>query len=163
MDQKATQEASGASQTNNGAKQRTCRILHLPGATTQSRRGDAHGAEPARNMRRHTTLSSADWLQSHQEHETTVSKLRYRRRFRRRARRRRSPPAGPDESPSALLHSHHEEVPRVHPRLMLNHLPAHRKARFPVVFIRVLNFVWQKISDMAEITKFREISAEIHF
>ena len=70
---------------------------------------------------------------------------------------------GPDESPSALLHSHHEEVPRVHPRLKLNHLPAHRNAQFPVVSIRVLNFVWQKISDMAEITKFREISAEIHF
>ena len=27
----------------------------------------------------------------------------------------------------------------------------------------VLNFVCQKISDMAEITEFREISAEIHF
>jgi len=28
---------------------------------------------------------------------------------------------------------------------------------------RVLNFVCQKISDMAEITEFREISAEIYF
>jgi len=31
------------------------------------------------------------------------------------------------------------------------------------VAARVLNFVCQKISDMAEITEFREISVEIHF
>jgi len=47
-----------------------------------------------------------------------------------------------------------------------NHLvlfPYHNKYSRLVISFRVLNFVCQKISDMAEITEFCEISAEILF